>query len=344
MYIRRDNLNIKLDYTILDIDERMKIVENICEENKDNLTPKNLETLSNYLINCVEKEERKKRKILTQNRMATVNKRETSLEGLVSKFENGEDGVYQLFSSSSKNYLLSPPVSITKKDIEELPFIKQIREAIANYKKIEKRNYIVCQAIIDLSQTQYMVKDAYRKPIRLQSFQKTAPSDIDWDLFLDFKNWEHVAAFLQNYSKLKTNLCEDIQKTMYWILADFENLTDAALEEKEPMLYDIVIMKIDGLQNQDIRKALQKKYGKTYSIEYISSLFNNKIPKLIADEAEKQELIWYYTNVEKGKWKKCNRCGQVKLLHNKFFSKNNSSKNGFYSICKECRCSKKKGS
>ena len=147
-------MNIKLDYTILDIDERMKIVENICEENKDNLTPKNLETLSNYLINCVEKEERKKRKILTQNRMATVNKRETSLEGLVSKFENGEDGVYQLFNPSSKNYLLSPSVSITKKDIEELPFIKQIREAIASYKKIEKKNYIVCQAIIDLSQTQ----------------------------------------------------------------------------------------------------------------------------------------------------------------------------------------------
>ena len=70
--------------------------------------------------------------------MATVNKRETSLEGLVSKFENGEDGVYQLFNPSSKNYLLSPSVSITKKDIEELPFIKQIREAIARYKKIEK--------------------------------------------------------------------------------------------------------------------------------------------------------------------------------------------------------------
>lgn len=337
-------MNIKLDYTILDIDERMKIVENICKENKDNLTPENLETLSNYLINCVEKEERKQRKILTQNRMATVNKRETSLEGLISKFENGEDGVYQLFNPNSKNYLLSPSVSITKKDIEELPFIKQIREAIASYKKIEKKNYIVCQAIIDLSQTQYIVKDAYRQPIRLKSFSNTSLSDIDWDLLLDFKNWEHVAAFLQNYSKLKTNLCEDIQKTMYWILADFEKLTDAALEEKEPMLYDIVIMKIDGLQNQDIRKALQEKYGKTYSIEYISSLFNNKIPKLIADEAEKQELIWYYTNVEKGKWKKCNRCGQVKLLHNKFFSKNNSSKNGFYSICKECRRSKKKGS
>lgn len=334
-------MNIKLDYTILDIDERMKIVENICEENKDNLTPKNLEVLSNYLIDCVEKEERKKRKILTQNRLSTINKREVSLEDLTSKFENGEDAVYQLFNTNNKNYLLSPSISITQKDIEELPFIKQIKEAIDIYKKIENKNYIACQAIINLSQTQYMIKEAYRKPIRLKKIIKSEPMDFNWDLFLDFKNWEHIAALLQNYSKLKTEYSEDIQKNIYWVLIDFENLVDTALEEKEPMLYDIVVMKLDGIQNQEIKDKLQEKYGKTYSIEYISSLYNNKIPKIIADEAEKKELIWYYTNIKKGKWKKCSKCGQVKLLHTKFFSKNNSSKSGFYSICKDCRRTKK---
>ena len=29
--------------------------------------------------------------------------------------------------------------------------------------------------------------------------------------------------------------------------------------------------------------------------------------------------------------------GAIKLAHNKFFSKNSSSKDGFYSICKSCR-------
>jgi len=52
--------------------------------------------------------------------------------------------------------------------------------------------------------------------------------------------------------------------------------------------------------------------------------------------------MWYYLQKEKGKWKKCSRCGQVKLAHNKFFSKNNSSKDGFYSICKSCRNNKVK--
>jgi len=47
-------------------------------------------------------------------------------------------------------------------------------------------------------------------------------------------------------------------------------------------------------------------------------------------------------NVKKGNYKKCSRCGQIKLAHNKYFSKNKTSKDGFYSICKACRNAKTK--
>ena len=53
-------------------------------------------------------------------------------------------------------------------------------------------------------------------------------------------------------------------------------------------------------------------------------------------------LVKYYLNEEKGNYKKCSRCGQIKLAHNKYFSKNKTSKDGFYSICKDCRNSKTK--
>jgi hypothetical protein len=43
---------------------------------------------------------------------------------------------------------------------------------------------------------------------------------------------------------------------------------------------------------------------------------------------------------EKGTYKKCSRCGQIKLANNKYFSINKTSKDGFYSICKCCRNSK----
>ena len=82
----------------------------------------------------MEKQERKQRKILTDNRMATVNKRETSFEGLVSQFENGEDGIYNLITNN-KNIIFQPKVTITKKDIEEIPQLRQLREAISYWEQ-----------------------------------------------------------------------------------------------------------------------------------------------------------------------------------------------------------------
>ena len=74
-------------------------MEQILAENPDP-NEKYLEILADYLILCMEKQEKKERKILTENRMMTVNKRETSFEGLVSQLENGEDGIYNLISEN----------------------------------------------------------------------------------------------------------------------------------------------------------------------------------------------------------------------------------------------------
>ena len=129
---------------------------------------------------------------------------------------------------------------------------------------------------------------------------------------------------------------------MYYLMIALEETIDKALYDY-PLYYDIVVYKIDGLQNKDIQRELELTFGFRYSVEYISSLWRNKIPKLIAEQAQKDWLEWYYTNKKKGYWKKCSRCGQIKLGHNKFFSKNKTSKDGWYSICKDCR-NKKPGS
>jgi hypothetical protein len=72
-------------------------VEKYLEENP---TPndKYLEVMADYLILCMEKQEKREKKILTDNRLVTVNKREASFEGLVSQLENGEDGIYNLLN------------------------------------------------------------------------------------------------------------------------------------------------------------------------------------------------------------------------------------------------------
>lgn len=119
-------------------------------------------------------------------------------------------------------------------------------------------------------------------------------------------------------------------------MEEFDKVSAMALKD-HPLYYRIVECKIDGLQNAEIRDILEEEFGIRHSLEYISSLWRKKIPNLIASAAEDDFLNWYYLNEGKGTYKKCSRCGQIKLAHNKYFSKNKTSKDGFYSICKECR-------
>ena len=128
-------------------------MEQILAENPDP-NEKYLEILADYLILCMEKQEKKERQILTENRMMTVNKRETSFEGLVSQLENGEDGIYNLISEN-KNQIFQPKVTITKKDLEEIEPLRQLREAInlweAKLKVTEGKDaFIIKKALIEM--------------------------------------------------------------------------------------------------------------------------------------------------------------------------------------------------
>lgn len=123
------NLIIKLDYTIESPEERNKLVTEILadlEQNNIIPTSQYLESLANYLILSVEKQEKRqlrekkeRQDVLTDNRMVTINKRETSFEGLVSQLENGENGIYNMITQD-KNIIFQPKVSITKQDLEEI--------------------------------------------------------------------------------------------------------------------------------------------------------------------------------------------------------------------------------
>ena len=346
---------IKLDCTIDSVEERKKLVEKILEENPEP-SEAYLDILANYLVLCMEKQEKKEKKILTDNRMTTVNKRETSFEGLVSQLENGEDGIYNLMNES-KTTIFQPKITITKKDLEEIPYLNQIREAIKWWEQKAKTAsgrdaYIIKQTIIALRKDQYVVKNAYRKPIALaritrsKNFKRMDDSyhfDADNNLVpegISFANPKIVSAILCNYSKLKEDSYGNFESDLYYLMWDFDNLCEKALKDY-PLYERIVTLKIDGAQNINIQQDLIDNFDVKHSLEYISSLWRNKIPNIIASAAEDEILYNHYLNKEKGKYKRCSRCGEIKLAHNKFFSKNSTSKDGFYSICKSCRNKKK---
>ena len=305
----------------------------------------------------MEKQERKQKSILTDNRMTTVNKRETSFEGLVSQFENGEDGIYSIITEN-KNIIFHPKTTITKKDVEEIPELQQLREAIKFWENklsttTGREAYIIKSTLIELRKDQYIIKNAYRRPIipnklcHSKSYTKLDESvNIDSEgnvtySGMSFLNPKICQTILCNYSRLKEDSDGNFESDLWYIIYDFENLVDKALKPF-PLYMRLVELKIDGLQNTDIQLALQQEFGIKHSNEYISSLWRNKIPKLIAAEAELEWLDWHFTFEEYGVFKRCSRCGKIKLAHGRYFSKNKTSRDGWYSICKECRNQKKK--
>lgn len=355
---------IKMDYSLETVEERIdKINEIVSNTPSERLTSKYLERLGDYLLDLVVKKNEKKKpyNILTDNRMVTINKREMSFEGLVSRLENGEDGIYNMIAND-KNIIFAPKVSITEEDIENIPGMKDLVEAI---KKVEaeakaargKRAGLLTKQLIAMRKDQYVLKSAYIKPMYMMNLKKSmAKLDLSEKIYMDAEGEvhstgivnlydpKHISLLLCNYNYLKESTWDKLNGDMKWLLWDLKKIVDDALKDKYPLYYDLLIYKVDGLSNIEIQNKLNETYGIKHSVEYLSSLWRNKIPKLIAEEAANQWLIWHFTyeDPKNAKWKKCSRCGQTKLAHNHFFSKNSTSKDNYYSICKCCRNKKTK--
>lgn len=348
----------RLDYTITDPQERnQKVHEIVNSVSPEKLTPYYLEQLTKYLTETPEN--KKEKKVLTDNRMVTINKRETSYEGLVAKLENGEDGIYNFMTGGDKNILLVPKIQITEDDIATIPGLKELREEI---KKVEirqraargKQKFLLTKQLIEMRQDQYVLKSSYKPPVAMMKVTKSVNQiDLDEHIMID-ENGDpvsdclvslfdphHVCCLLCNYSKLKEDCWGHFDSDWWYLMEDFDNLSERALKEDYPILYDIMIYKIDGLQNKDIAARIKQDYDVSYSVEYLSAVWRKKIPKIIADKAKEEWIVWHYTYEEKGKWKRCSRCHEIKLAHPYFFTRNKTAKDGWYSMCKCCRNKKK---
>lgn len=336
----------------------MELVKQILEEPGRKFNDRYIEILSDYIIDAASKEDVKKYGLMTNNRMATVNKRETSFEGLIAQFENGEDGIYDLINENGKNTLFKPKDPITEEEIAASPDLQAGVEAIEFWeKKLKtargKDAYIAKKAIIELRKDQYLIREGMRKTVISSGSGSKSHHHISGEIKMgkDGNPYSEgitlidpkvISAILCNYEVLKEAVEPLTPNSDLWcLMEDFDNLFDKALKEY-PIYRTICKGKINSLQNIQIQELLKKKHNISYTVEYISSLWRNKIPEIIADCAVDQYLNWYYTVKTQGKFKKCNRCGKEKLAHNRYFSKNKSSKDGWYSICKECRNKKGK--
>ena len=153
-------------------------------------------------------------------------------------------------------------------------------------------------------------------------------------LYFDFGELEHVYELFGQLVELEeeldalpleSNLGKLIATLKYYIA-----LTDLTEAHQE-----ILDLKINKQKNQDIADIINKKYGKSYTANYISTIFRQKIIPRINETANFHALIIENMCFEEN-FKKCHGCGKWLLIDAENFVRKSRSKDGFSTKCKKC--------
>ena len=104
----------------------------------------------------------------------------------------------------------------------------------------------------------------------------------------------------------------------------------------------ILDMKLRKVKNTDIALEINKKWKKTYTPNYISTIFRQRIiPKINEAAAYHEKLVSNIFFEEE--FKTCTGCGKTLLRDADNFTRKSRSKDGFTSRCKCCEKEARQG-
>lgn len=152
--------------------------------------------------------------------------------------------------------------------------------------------------------------------------------------FFDFCELEHLYNALLMIDGLEES---SERETVNYSTTNFLSTLRYYIEiaELSEVQREILDFKIRGASNQQIAAAINSKHGKAYTVNYISTIFRQKIlPAII-------EGVQYHLRVCENlffpeEFKECNTCGRVLLRDSYNFVRKNRAKDGFTNRCKAC--------
>ena len=238
-----------------------------------------------------------------------------------------------------KNIKLVPNRSISKQYIEEHEELQCYQDLIDHLNEVqnnkELQNNINKKMNMNKNEGWYKYKCDYMKsslredmgyvqnsynPLYIPKKLLKDNGSVTWDC-LDILDVTHVKPLLQLYrEKDEYDFTSDIDCILYdlGVVLNKVKLTDKQQEVLE--------LWIDGMTIKNISKELNKKQ------QAISQMLDTIVEKIVKVYEEQIE-DWYYLNINKGEYKKCNKCGEIKLI-NKF---NKNGKGGIRNMCKICQ-------
>lgn len=153
-------------------------------------------------------------------------------------------------------------------------------------------------------------------------------------LIFDFREVDHLYAAFQAWEDLNdTDFEKDPESNLKAFLETLKFYAAAAdLNDIQREIFDA---KLQHKTNNQIREAVNTKYGTTYNENYISTIWKKKILEAIAEVARIQEIELKEVFFEEN-WKRCTRCGRLLLRDPRYFMRKKTSSDGLGARCKKC--------
>jgi hypothetical protein len=139
--------------------------------------------------------------------------------------------------------------------------------------------------------------------------------------------------FLQFFELDDAAANAELESTLPGLMETLEFYIERA--ELSELHKEILDMKLRKKKNTDIAIAINKKWNKSYTPNYISTIFRQRIIPKINAAAEYHENIVGNVFFEE-EFKTCSNCGRTLLLDADNFMRRGRSKDGFSTRCKKC--------
>ena len=324
-------------YDESNISKALEIIESYILCSRDEIENRKKDKIVYKIYNSKELLDRFKQEENLTYKLASVNSDRSNNcdKGDENKLDKEFENVFAIFQLP-KNYKKVKDIVIEKKDFERFPILKEyqhsidhmesklqelmkidlkkikakkVKDDIRNRKNILKKNLRLLK--LDMLDAKKMIE----RPIIWKSPLKDSGC-ADYDA-LDMFDKEVVKELLRVHKSV------DLQDDLSCILVDLENLVNKIeFTDKQRKVLELWS---NGLATGEISKKLNVKPNTVASCL-------NSVVDLIIKQYEKEYEEWYYLNIRKGEYKKCSRCGEVKLVSQ--FSKNGNRLRG---NCKNCK-------
>jgi len=334
LYTRQSGDNKFMDeYFEVYFDEKFNC--NVTKEDtisSNNNVCKTLEAMANYILfaDDVPKIKKTEYNFYTLNQLKNRFGKELSLDSLIEMtYKNvNEEFKLSFLLDSGKNYKKAIEQCITADDIKEIPAVADyeyfksfLSKKLQNFRKFKsekalQRKYIVMMK--DLKTDSILSKDKIKGTIYFKNVMMDS-TQPDYSEF-DFYDIHHVTALIE----CKGSIISDVGCMVY----DLRNLVEkVSWKTNEVTILNYLYKGLNtfeiGRELGENRREIKKKV--------------KTIVKKIIRQYELELEDWYYTFIRKGKFKRCKKCGEIKLAFKSRFFSNRTGRNGLHSLCKVCK-------